>query len=67
MYNLHILPIPQGRSSYHISNYNLVIGFMWVHKWNVNHVNDRNIYFHTKTWNNTTMKLVNNPKAIKFS
>jgi hypothetical protein len=38
--NFDILPIPRGRNSHHISHYNLVIKFMWVHKWYISHVNN---------------------------
>jgi hypothetical protein len=61
--NFHRLLVPQGRSSYHISHQNMVINFMWVHKWNINHVN-KYIYFRPKNWNNITMKLVNPPRPL---
>ncbi len=63
MCNFHIFPVPQGRSSYHISHQNMVINFMWVFKQNINYVNNY-IYFKPKNWNNITMKLVNPPRRF---
>jgi hypothetical protein len=41
---------------------------MWVHKWNINHVNNYNIYFDKKeNWNTMAMKLINPLKAIDFA
>jgi hypothetical protein len=31
IYNFQIFLIPQGTSAYHISHYNMVINFIWVH------------------------------------
>ncbi len=65
--NFHILPIPQGISSYHISHQNLVISLMWVHKWNITHVNNIYISLEPKKWNSSIMEPINAPNTTNFA
>ncbi len=40
---------------------------MCVHKWNINHMSNYNIYFDPKIWNRKAVKFVDPPKSINFS
>jgi hypothetical protein len=39
---------------------------MCLHKWNINHMSNYNIYFDPKFWNRKAVKFVNPPKSIGF-
>ncbi len=65
--NFHILPILKTTSAYHIPYYNLVINFMWMHKWNISHMQKPNTYLEPKLWNTWAMELVHPLVGTNFA